>query len=219
MFDRPWRTGGADHRAVNRLLALVPADSKWRVTKAAIQTRRTERLLLRPVRDGDIDAMLAYNTDPRVTEWLLKTEIDPAAFRKRWLATLDDPRDHSVVAELDGVVIGEGMLEITDGMGQDDAGPSRGSQAMLGYILAPAYAGRGLATEIAHELLVMAFDDLGVRRVTAGCFVDNRASARILEKIGMRREQYGVRDSWHREHGWIDGATYAILREEWQERD
>lgn len=31
----------------------------------------------------------------------------------------------------------------------------------------------------------------------------------------MRREQHGVKDSWHADLGWIDGYTYGILREEW----
>ena len=35
-------------------------------------------------------------------------------------------------------------------------------------------------------------------------------------RAGMRREQYGVQDSWHAEHGWVDGCTYAILRSEWE---
>ena len=34
----------------------------------------------------------------------------------------------------------------------------------------------------------------------------------------MRREQHGVRDSWHADLGWIDGFTYAILAEEWLSR-
>ena len=64
-------------------------------------------------------------------------------------------------------------------------------------------------------MLIAAFDHLGLRRVTAGCFADNSASARVLEKAGMRREQHGVQDSWHAELGWVDGYTYGILREEW----
>jgi len=36
-----------------------------------------------------------------------------------------------------------------------------------------------------------------------------------MEKLGMRREQHGIRDSWHAELGWIDGFTYGILAEEW----
>ncbi len=63
--------------------------------------------------------------------------------------------------------------------------------------------------------LELAFGDLGLRRVTAGCFADNVASWRVLEKVGMRREQHGIRDSWHAELGWVDGYTYAVLTDEW----
>lgn len=51
--------------------------------------------------------------------------------------------------------------------------------------------------------------------MTAGCFADNTASWRVMDKAGMRREQHGVKDSWHAELGWVDGYTYAMLREEW----
>lgn len=63
----------------------------------------------------------------------------------------------------------------------------------------------------------LAFDDLGLHRVTAGCFADNTASWRVMEKVGMRREQHGVRDSWHASLGWLDGYTCAILAEEWRD--
>ena len=74
--------------------------------------------------------------------------------------------------------------------------------------------GRGYATAIARALLEIAFADLGLRRVTAECFADNVASWRVMERLGMRREQHGVRDSWHAELGWVDGYTYAMLVEE-----
>jgi RimJ/RimL family protein N-acetyltransferase len=38
-----------------------------------------------------------------------------------------------------------------------------------------------------------------------------------MEKLGMRREQHGVKDSFHTELGWVDGYTYALLAEEWRE--
>jgi RimJ/RimL family protein N-acetyltransferase len=131
------------------------------------------------------------------------------------MRTLTDPNDHSSVVELDGVVIGTASLDVRDGMGQDHAEATVRAEAEIGYILDPAYAGKGLATEIAAALLRICFQDLGVRRVTAGCFADNLASWRVLEKVGMRREQHGVQDSWHAELGWVDGYTYAILRDEW----
>ena len=49
-----------------------------------------------------------------------------------------------------------------------------------------------------------------------GDSADNVASTRIMEKLGMRREEYAVRDSLHRSLGWLDGVTYAILVDEWR---
>ena len=52
--------------------------------------------------------------------------------------------------------------------------------------------------------------------MTAGCYADNSASVRVLEKVGMRREQHGVEDSWHADLGWVDGYQYAMLAREWK---
>jgi RimJ/RimL family protein N-acetyltransferase len=180
--------------------------------------QHTERLVLRRVREDDIDRLLEFRNKPDVYRWLMRTVVDAEAFRAAWMRTLTEPNDHSTVVELDNVVIGTAALEVEDAMGQDGAEPSRGAQAHVGYILDAAYAGRGYATEIASELLRIAFDELGVHRVYAGCFADNTASVRVLEKVGMRREQHGIKDSWHAELGWIDGYTYAILADEWRAR-
>ena len=177
--------------------------------------QRTERLVLRQVREEDIDGMLAFRNKPDVYHWLLRTVVDADAFRAAWMKTLTDPRDYSTVVELDGVVIGTASLEVSDAMGQGVGEPMTDAEALIGYILDPAHAGNGYATEIAARLLRICFEDLGVHRVTAGCFADNLASRRVLEKVGMQLEQYGVRDSWHAELGWLDGCTFAILAEEW----
>jgi RimJ/RimL family protein N-acetyltransferase len=42
---------------------------------------------------------------------------------------------------------------------------------------------------------------------------------RILEKVGFRREEYGVGDSWHAELGWLDGCSYALLAASWRRPD
>jgi RimJ/RimL family protein N-acetyltransferase len=99
-------------------------------------------------------------------------------------------------------------------MGQPGMPPR--TEAELGYIFDPAYNGRGYATEAVTAMMAYAFDRLGMRRLTAGCFADNLASVRILEKVGMRREHHGVGQSWHAALGWIDGYTYAMLAETWR---
>ncbi|MDE9367117.1 GNAT family N-acetyltransferase [Luteipulveratus sp. YIM 133132] len=179
--------------------------------------RRTRRLVLRPYR-ADADRLLQIRNQPDVWRWLLRTEVDPAAFTKAWADGVADPLDHSAVVELDGAVIGWCSIEVQDGMGQDEAGPSPRSEGLLGYIFDTAYAGHGYAKEAAASMVAAAFDELGLHRVTAGCFADNTPSWKIMESLGMRREQHGVEDSWHAELGWLDGYTYAILDREWAAR-
>ena len=176
-------------------------------------------ITLRQPTNADLDQVLRWRNRPEVTRWLLRTEVEPEAFRKAWLGGVDDPNDHSAIAVIGDEVVGTGSLWITDAMGQNhvDPGPWRRAEAGMGYGVAPAHAGRGYATEIARALLDLAFGELGVHRVTAGCFADNTASWRVMEKLGMRREQHGVRDSWHADLGWVDGYTYAMLGEEWRE--
>ena len=50
------------------------------------------------------------------------------------------------------------------------------------------------------------------------CFADNVPSWRLMERLGMRREEYAVRDSLHRSGEWLDGMTYALLADEWRSR-
>ena len=185
-------------------------------------------LELRPPTPADLDAVLAWRNRPEVTRWLLRTTVDPEAYRRAWSAGADDPHDHAVVAVVDGAVVGTGSLEVSDAMGQFEGadaadGPSavapwRRREGGLGYLIDPDHAGRGYATAISRALLDLAFDELGLHRVTAGCFADNVASWRVMEKLGMRREQHGVKDSWHAELGWVDGFTYGILADEWVTR-
>jgi RimJ/RimL family protein N-acetyltransferase len=171
-------------------------------------------LLLREATAVDVEHLLAFRNDPDVNRFMMRTSVDPEAFRKEWLAIPGSDRDFSCVAELDGTVVAMGFLEVEDGMGQP--GMPEGTEGLIGYIVHPDFAGRGVASDLARGLLAAAFGHLGLRRVTAGCNADNGPSVRVLEKAGMRREQHGVEDSWHAELGWVDGYQYAMLAREWE---
>ncbi len=179
--------------------------------------RRTPDLLLRRPVEADLPSLLAWRNAPEVSRWLLRTRADEGAMRAA-LRGDDDPDDHSCVAVHDGRVVAAGYLSVVDGMGQDTGSAHRGAEGLLGWNVDPAWWGRGFGTQVASALLDAAFGVLGLRRVTAGCFADNTGSWRVMEKVGMRREQHGVEDSWHAELGWVDGYTYALLRPEWEGR-
>ena len=80
----------------------------------------------------------------------------------------------------------------------------RGARAELGWVLHPDHAGRGYATEAVRALLRVAFEDLGVCRVTANCFTDNVASWRLMERVGMRLETNAIQETLHRSGQWLD---------------
>ena len=173
-------------------------------------------LVLREALDSDIESLLTLRNSTSVNRFMLRTHVEPETFRQEWRDVPGSSSDFSCVVESEGALVAMGFLDVKQGMGQPGA-PDR-TEARIGYIVDPAFAGRGVATGLAHGLLVAAFDRLGLRRVTAGCFAANAASVRVLEKVGMRREQHGVEDSWHAELGWIDGYEYAILDREWRAR-
>ena len=132
-----------------------------------------------------------------MSHWLTRTADD----RERYTRNFADPDrlSKTLVIERDGVVVGDLMLLVEDAWAQTEvADRARGTQAELGWVIDPAHAGQGYATEAATALLRICFEDLGLRRVIAQCFADNVASWRLMEKLGMRRETHTVRESLHR---------------------
>ena len=178
---------------------------------------RTARLTIRPSTVDDLPALFEIRRRPEVSEWLPTLPTDRDAFVER----LSDPDRLSVTLALerDGELIGDLYLHVSDPWAQAEVvEQAKGTQAEIGWVVAPEHGGRGLATEAAAELLRISFGDLGLRRVVALCFADNVASWRIMEKLGMRREAHNVAESLHRSGRWLDGLGYALLADEWRER-
>jgi RimJ/RimL family protein N-acetyltransferase len=176
---------------------------------------RTDRLTLRPATADDLERTWRIRRLPEVDAWLGHDSSDRDEYATRFLDP--DRLASTLVVELDGLVIGDLMLLLEDPWAQSDvADRAKNVQAMLGWVLDPAYGGHGYATEAVAEVLRICFEDLALRRVRALCFADNEPSWRLMERVGMRREEYAVRDSLHRTHGWLDGMTYALLADEWR---
>lgn len=175
---------------------------------------RTERLSLRPARADDLESVWRYRRLDAVNRWITSAPATLEAFRELWV---DDERlAKTLIVELDGAVIGDLMLAVEDAWAQTEvANQAQRVQAELGWCLHPEHGGRGYATEAVRELIRLCFAELGLRRVTAGCFADNDASWRLMERIGMRREIHTVRESLHRTGQWLDGYGYALLADEW----
>jgi RimJ/RimL family protein N-acetyltransferase len=176
----------------------------------------TERLLLRRATADDLDPTWAYRRLPEVHEWLGAATPAYEAYRERYLR--DQRLSDLLITELDGQVIGDLMVKIEDGWAQEEvADQAKGVHGELGWVFDPAFGGKGYATEAVRALVGLCFGPLGLRRLHADCFYDNEPSWRLMERIGMRRELHTVKESLHRTKGWLDGLSYALLAEEWDE--
>lgn len=136
---------------------------------------RSERLFLRPAFPEDGEAVLAGIRDEAVVRNLARAPwpygIDDA---HAFVALPQDPCLPHFLVTVPGVgVIGSA------GLGDNDGVPE------LGYWIARAHWGQGYATEAGRAVLRIA-RTLGHRWVTAGHFIDNPASGRVLRKLGFQ---------------------------------
>lgn len=174
----------------------------------------TERLLLRPLRDGDAPALLAVFSDPQVMRYWSTpawTSIDPA------LAMIE--RDRTAMASGEHLRLGlerrsDGALIGTCSLFNLSPGCRR---AEIGYALARAAWGQGYMHEALAALLRHGFGAMNLNRVEADVDPRNRNSAGSLERLGFTREGH-LRERWIVGDEVSDSWLYGLLQREWQAR-
>lgn len=172
---------------------------------------RTARLHLREFVATDFAAVYAYSSDPRVTRYLFfgpRDEQSTAEYLEELLASqreLPRTRFELAVEEIaSGRLIGACDLSLIESHVVD-----------LGYMLGVEQWGKGYATEIALALVDAAFFDLRAQRVISTVDVNNAASIRVLEKIGMRWEAV-YRKHRRAKNRWWDCHLFTLPREVWE---
>jgi RimJ/RimL family protein N-acetyltransferase len=91
----------------------------------------------------------------------------------------------------------------------------RPGQVEIGFTLAREHQGKGYATEAVGCVLDYVFGQLGKHRVIAVTDARNAPAARVLERVGMRREGHFVENIWFKGE-WADEYQYAMLEREWR---
>lgn len=141
---------------------------------------QTARLILRPFTFDDLDALHAMWIDPAVRRYL----FDNVAISRE--------RAEEIVAAAiaAGARNGRGMWLVHDAPAGEPCGfcgfLPREDEAELIYGLLPRVWGRGYAIEAARTVIAHAFDVLGVERIVASTDAPNEASARVMDRLGMR---------------------------------
>ena len=176
----------------------------------------TERLVVRRATPADADIVWQYRRIDDVSRWLGAAPQDADAFHA-YFTDQDRLATTLIVERASGGVIGDVMLRIEDAWAQAEVRDrAQGVQAELGWVMDPAHQGRGYATEAVRAVIAACFEQLGLRRVSAGCFAANEPSWRMMERLGMRREEHSRATALHRSGEWMDGMAYGLLAQEWR---
>ncbi len=171
---------------------------------------KTHRLILEELEESHFPSIQAYASDVEVVhymEWGPNTEKETWSFLENAIQSQSKrPRvDYELAIIGHNQLLGSCRISIT----------SPSCEGFIGYCLRRESWGVGYGTEVAKALLLFGFRELHLHRIYATCDTENRASLKILEKIGMKREGR-LREHKNIRGEWRDSYLYAILEGEYE---
>ena len=177
----------------------------------SIPVLETERLRLRPFTFDDEVAVFALVSDPEIARFVRFEAHRNRAETRAFLELVfecygrGDPFAWAIVLREDTRLIGS--------CGFVSQAPERKS-AEIGYWLGKPYWGKGYAVEAALALVRFGFEQMGLERVEAKCFNENRAGQRVIEKLGMNFE--GTDRSERIKGAYPELKVYGIAQQDWK---
>lgn len=174
----------------------------------------TERLLLRPLGPQDLEAMLDIQSREDVARYLYwepRSRPEVERFISQSTSTLEREGDRLRLA----IVLREGDVVIGDVVLAWLSETHRTGE--IGFLVHPDYQGHGYAREAALALMRLGFEEMGLHRIIGRTDDRNEASAKVLERLGMRREAHLIENEWVKGE-WQGELDYAMLASEWAQR-
>lgn len=143
----------------------------------------TERLSMRALTESDAETFYRLNSNPEVMRYTSEPPVSSIAEAREAIATYPDWDTvgygrWACVRKGDAEICGFCGLKYLEEIDEVD----------LGFRFFPDYWGKGLATEAGFACLQFGFEVIGLEYVIALVLPENRASIRVLEKVGMTCE-------------------------------
>lgn len=171
----------------------------------------TDRLTLRLFTMDDLEDVWAYMRLPEVGRhmlWAARDRDDSREALERMVAEtgLEKDGDYlTLAATLNDAVLGHVELGLVSAEHQ---------QGEVGYVFHPDHQGKGFATEAAREMLRLGFAEMNLHRIIGRCSARNTASAKLLRRLGMRKEAHFI-DCRKVNGEWREELVFAILKRDW----
>lgn len=164
-------------------------------------TLETSRLILRPIQLKDATSIFAYAKNPNVSKYTLweahKSVEDSIDYIKNYIFNYYSKG----VPEPLGIALKENPDQVIGTVGC--FWTSKTAKSMeLAYALAEDQWGRGLAVEASQAVMEYCFKEFALKRIQARCKTVNKASAKVMEKLGMNYEGTLKSAVFHRDQFW-----------------
>ena len=169
---------------------------------------------LRAFRDGDAAVTAAWCKDEDIIRWSGPPPEPTEKSALTWAALTETAHRGGVLALAVADAVSGVVLGACDIRRPSEADPEFGE---IGFLVGPEARGRGIAARSMRLLLPYAFETLGMARVQALAHPENRASVKVLERLGFHREGL-LRDYRPGERGREDRVLLSVLRGEFTSR-
>lgn len=175
---------------------------------------QTERLVLQELSLADLNDVHQLHSLPEVDEF--NTLGIPESIQTTEILLLDWLEQQKVTPRM-SYTFSIRLVQTNHFIGLItlNSGKSNFKIAEVWYKLHPVYWRQGYTNEALTKLLKFAFLDLKLHRIEAGCAVENVASLRVLEKVGMTREGR-KRKVLPIRGNWMDNYFYAMLETDFE---
>lgn len=179
---------------------------------------KTDRLILRPWRPEDLPAIAAINGDPLAMRHMpgTMTREESDAFIERQHERQSNDGFCMWAIEAPGVAPLVGVL----GLARTNFEAHFTPCVEVGWRLAPAFWGKGYATEGARAALEFGFEHMSLDEIVSITVLANEPSWRVMQRIGMTRDLAGDFDHPRlpEDHHLRRHILYRLKRSDWARR-
>lgn len=174
----------------------------------------TERLVLRPLEEGDAESIYQNVKDHDIAKWTINIphpypKDGALTFIKGSIAQMQKGMVYQLAILLKETDEFAGVMSLINVNWVH-------KNAEIGYWTSKKHWNMGIATEAAKRMIAFGFEDLNMERIYAKCFHNNEVSRHVIEKCGMQYEG-NLRHEVLREGKFIDMIYFGIIKEDWKE--
>ena len=174
----------------------------------------SERLLIRNLRDSDLDDFFLYRSNPQITKF---QGFDTYTNKEQAMNFISSMKDKKFGLEGEWLQLGiilKSQIESDNKLIGDCAVNISDNTAQIGCTISNLHQKKGYAKEVLHMLMKYLFEEHNIRRIVETTDEENISAQKLLESLGFRKEGLFIENCFIKGK-WCNDIQYAMLKSEW----